>query len=265
MRLNTLVAVSARPKTIFAGLQPRAGMQGAGHQELPGVADHAALRQFVAPWPGCWFLRKIENHRIAKTLVRGMQGKIAAAGGNKRQQREREQETRREQEALHDWRESRKLSSRITAASRSTALARFSMLMPLSRSTRWASTVVRRSSQNCTGIPVAACRRSAEIAGVFAAASFVPAHVQRIPHQYQRDIVVGSQFRQARQILANIGPLECFQALRGDPQLVAQRQPDAPFAQIEGQNPAVRHWKLPKARAAALILIAVWPISFHHE
>ena len=81
----------------------------------------------------------------------------------------------------------------------------------------------------------------AKIASVFGAASFAPAHVQRIAHQYQCDVVVGSQFRQARQILANIGALKGFQALGGDAELVAQRQPDSPFAQIEGQNSTWSH------------------------
>ena len=70
----------------------------------------------------------------------------------------------------------------------------------------------------------------AEFAGVRGAAPFVPTHMQRVAHQYQCDVAVGSQFRQARQILANIGPLEGFQALRGDAEFVAERQSDAPFA-----------------------------------
>src|SRR5579883_2318639 len=41
----------------------------------------------------------------------------------------------------------------MTAESRSTAAARFSMLMPLERSTRPASTEVRRSSHSRTGVP----------------------------------------------------------------------------------------------------------------
>ena len=40
----------------------------------------------------------------------------------------------------------------------------------------------------------------------------------------------------AAKILPNIGALQGRQALRGDPQRVAQRQPDAPFAQVERQD-----------------------------
>ena len=129
-------------ESIFSGLQLPAGMEGAGHQELPGVANYAVFLQLVGHGLGAGAFRKIENQRPAKALVRGVERQIRYCRGNKRQQ------TKNKQETLHDWRESRKLSSRITAASRSTALARFSMLMPLSRSTRWACTVVRRSSHN---------------------------------------------------------------------------------------------------------------------
>jgi hypothetical protein len=37
-----------------------------------------------------------------------------------------------------------------------------------------------------------------------------------------------------RQIFANIGALEGLKALCGDAEFVAQREPDAPFPQIEG-------------------------------
>jgi hypothetical protein len=46
--------------------------------------------------------------------------------------------------------------------------------------------------------------------------------------------VSGHEFRQVRQILANVGALESFQALGGDAEFVAERQSNAPFAQIEG-------------------------------
>ena len=80
-----------------------------------------------------------------------------------------------------------------------------------------------------------------EFAGVCGTAPFVPAHVQRVAHQYQCDVVLGSQFRQAVQILTNIGPLKGFQTLRGDAEFVAERQSDAPFAQIQGQDSAYTH------------------------
>ncbi len=182
---------------------------------------------------GAGSLRKIENHRLAKTLVGGVERHVGDGRGQ-----ERRGTAARSRRRLHDWRESRKLSSRITAARRSTALARFSMLTPLSRSTRWACTVVRRSSHKLNRYGSGGLEARAKLAGVLGAASFVPAHVQRIAHQYQCDVVVGSQFRQARQILANVGALEGFQALRGDAEFVAERQSDAPFAQIEGQDSA---------------------------
>jgi len=53
-------------------------------------------------------------------------------------------------------------------------------------------------------------------------------------------------FASARQVLAEVGALEGFQALSGDAEFVAQRQSDAPFAQIEGQNPALGHEKSSK-------------------
>jgi len=66
----------------------------------------------------------------------------------------------------------------------------------------------------------------------------VSAHMKRIPHQKKRYLPVRGKLGQSGHILADIGPLEGGEALRGDAQRIAQRQSDAFFAQIEGENPA---------------------------
>ncbi len=76
-------------------------MQGAGHQELPRIADDAGLRQLVRHGLGAGSLRKIEDHRFAKALVGGLQRHVSHGRGDDGQQDESEQQT------LHDWRESR--------------------------------------------------------------------------------------------------------------------------------------------------------------
>ena len=115
------------------------------------------------------------------------------------------------------------------------------MLMPLSRSTRWACTVVSRSSQIFHRKARCRLQPGAELARVLGLPALLAAHVQRISDQYQGDVLLGGQLRQARQIFADVGALQRFQALGRKAELVAQRQPDAPFAQIEGQNSAGIH------------------------
>ncbi len=132
-------------ETIFAGLQLLAGIDGAQQQKLPRVADDAMLRQLIGHVLAAGSFWKIDNHLVAKTLVGSFQGNVGHACGDYAQDDEEEQNT--------DARfmiagSPGSFPERITAARRSTALARFSMLTPLSRSTRWACTVVRRSSHN---------------------------------------------------------------------------------------------------------------------
>jgi len=72
---------------------------------------------------------------------------------------------------------------------------------------------------------------------VFAAPALASAHMYRIPDEDEIYPVVLDYFRECREIVANPGALKRRKALRGDPERVADGQPNAPFTQVERQNP----------------------------
>jgi hypothetical protein len=65
--------------------------------------------------------------------------------------------------------------------------------------------------------------------------------MQWIAQQDERNVFLGGELREPGQVLADVSSLERFEALSGDPELVAEGQSDAPFAEVEGQYPALIH------------------------
>src|ERR1039457_21565 len=107
----------------------------------------------------------------------------------------------------------------MTAERRSTAAARFSMLMPLERSTRLASTLVRRSSQRFTGMP-----------------ALVAAHVDGVAHEDQADLALADELLEGGEVGALSDAHQVGQPLGGDAQGIADSQSDAFLAQVQGQD-----------------------------
>ena len=112
------------------------------------------------------------------------------------------------------------------------------MLMPLERSTRPASTVVRRSSQKRTGRPVRSASASGEFPHPFRLPAFGAAHVQGIAHQDQRDLALLGERASAARSVAYAGAHQVGKTLRGDAQGIAEGQADALLAEVECQDSA---------------------------
>ena len=124
----------------------------------------------------------------------------------------------------------------MTAERRSTAAARFSILMPLERSTRPASTEVRRSSQSLTGRWVRFSSDLGELADPDRLPALRAAHIDRIAQQDHADFALADELFQHVQIGADAGADQIGKALRGDAQGIADGQPDAAFSQVQGEN-----------------------------
>ncbi len=66
--------------------------------------------------------------------------------------------------------------------------------------------------------------------------AFMTAHMKWISHQQKRYLPVRHQSGERCHILADIRPLKRGEPLRGNAQGIAQRQSNAFFPQIEGEN-----------------------------
>ena len=66
-------------EAVLAGLQLFSRIDCPDHQELPGISDHASLRQLLRHGLGTGSLRKIDNYRIAKTLVSEVERQVRQA------------------------------------------------------------------------------------------------------------------------------------------------------------------------------------------
>ena len=75
-----------------------------------------------------------------------------------------------------------------------------------------------------------------EFTRVIALAALFAAHVQRIAHQDQPDIVLDGQAAQHFDIVAPPLAFQRFQTLRGEPEFVAESQADSLLPEIERQN-----------------------------
>ena len=124
----------------------------------------------------------------------------------------------------------------MTAERRSTAAARFSMLMPLERSTRPASTVVSRSSQSLTGKCGAFLQRVGELADPNRLPALGAAHVDGVAEQDQADFAFADELLQGVQVRAYGGADQVGKTLRGDAQRIADGQADAALAQVQGED-----------------------------
>src|SRR2546427_6836759 len=71
-----------------------------------------------------------------------------------------------------------------------------------------------------------------KIARVFRLPAFSAAHVKRIAHQYQRDVLFHDELREALDVFPNVRALERLETLRGDAKLIADRQADAAFSEV---------------------------------
>ena len=114
------------------------------------------------------------------------------------------------------------------------------MLMPLERSTRPASTLVRRSSQYLTGRPGAFFDGRAEFARPAGLPALGAAHVHGIAHQDQAHLALGREALKGVQIVALAGALQVRQSLRGNSQRIANGQADTLLTQIECQNASLQ-------------------------
>ena len=112
------------------------------------------------------------------------------------------------------------------------------MLMPLDRSTRPASTLVRRSSQSFTGSLV---RFSISPANSRTQADWrpsLPPHIDGVTQQDQAHLPFPDQIFQRGQVGALVSTKDIGESLGGNAQRVANGQPDAPFSQVQRQNPS---------------------------
>lgn len=75
-----------------------------------------------------------------------------------------------------------------------------------------------------------------EFASVLALSTFVAAHVQGFTNQEQPDTQCRGDAPQVLEIFADTIPREGFDALRGEAKFVANREADALFAHIEGED-----------------------------
>ena len=110
------------------------------------------------------------------------------------------------------------------------------MLMPLERSTRPASTEVRRSSQSLTGRWVRFSSDLGELVDPHRLPAFRAAHIDGIAEQDHADFAFADQLFEDVQVGADAGAYQVGKALRGDAQGIADGQPDAAFTQVQGEN-----------------------------
>jgi predicted PurR-regulated permease PerM len=80
------------------------------------------------------------------------------------------------------------------------------------------------------------CQSFGKLVDVRRLPTLMPAHVDGIPHEQQRYFTISDDLGERGHIAANVGSFERGKALRGDAQWIAERESDALFPQIEGQN-----------------------------
>src|ERR1035441_2550186 len=151
----------------------------------------------------------------------------------------------------------------MTAERRSTAAARFSMLMPLERKTRPASKAGGGRATGGAGLLDAEAAGAQNAAGLDGGEAFVPefdgqvgalfersgeladpdrlppfraAHINGVAEQDHADFALADQLFQHVEVAADPGADEVGEALRGDAQGIADGQPDAALAKVEGEN-----------------------------
>ena len=75
-----------------------------------------------------------------------------------------------------------------------------------------------------------------EFASVVRLRAFAAAQVQRVAHENEAHATLFDQFGERREVLADVRALKRGKPLSGDAEGVAERQSDAAFAEIEGEN-----------------------------